>query len=100
MFWVRAFEVLFLLIIPLVQTILKYLGVGVIAYVGINMALDKILDYLKTSLGSIPSEMLNIFGLMHFDTGVNIYFSAVVAHLVIKGLDKATDKKKSFVLKA
>jgi len=100
MFWVYLFEVLFLVVIPAVQLILKYLGVAAVAYVGINFALNVLLDYLKNSLTGIPLHMLSIIGLTNFDIGINIYFSAVVASLVIKGLDKATDTKKSFKLKA
>ena len=100
MFWVRAFEVLMLVIIPAVTMILRYLGIAAVTYVGVSFALSTLLDYLKDSLTGIPAHLVSIIGLSHFDIGINIYFSAVIASMVLKGLDKATDKKKSFVLKA
>jgi len=100
MFWIRAFEVLFLVVIPAVQAILKYLGIAGVTYFGISIAMGTLLDYMKSSLQGAPAQMLSILGLLNFDVGVNIYLSALTAYMVMKGLDKATDKKKSFVFKA
>ena len=100
MLWVRLFEVLMLVIIPAVSMILKYLGIFAVTYVGVGFALNTLMDYLKNSLTGMPAHLLSIIGLTNFDIGINIYFSAVIASMILKGLDKATDKKKSFVFKA
>lgn len=96
MFWIRLFEVVMLIIIPAVQMILKYLGIGAVVYFGVSIAIGTLVDYIKESLGAVPAQMLSILGLMHFDTAVNIYVSAVITSLVLKGFDKATDKKKTY----
>lgn len=100
MFWVRLFEVLFLLVIPVIQKILSFLGIGVISYMGINFVLNQLIDLLKSNLKGMPANMLSILGIMHLDIGLNLYFSACLAALVLKGLNKATDRKKSYVFKA
>lgn len=100
MFWVRAFEVLLLVIIPAVQMILKFLGIGAVVYFGVSIAIGTLVDYIKESLGAVPAQMLSILGLMHFDIAVNLYVSAVIASMVLKGFDKATDKKKTYKLTA
>lgn len=100
MFWVRLFEILFLIVIPAVQAVLKYLGIGAVVYLGVSFAIGTLFDFIKFGLQGVPVQMLSILGLLKFDLAINIYISALTTYLIIKGLDKATDRKKSFILKA
>lgn len=100
MFWIRLFEILFLLVIPAVQTILKYLGIMGVVYFGVSFAIGTLFDFIKAGLQGVPAQMLSILGILKFDLAINIYISALTTYLIIKGLDKASDRKKSFVFKA
>lgn len=100
MFWVYLFQILIMVVIPAVQTLLKYLGIMAVAYVGISFALNQLTSYVHSYFLSSPLVFQQFAGLAKFDVGINIYLSAVLAKFVMQGLNKASDKKKSFTFKA
>lgn len=87
---------------PILFYILKLLGVGAVTYVGINLVLDQVKDYVIANLVNVPVQVQQILGLAKFDVAVNIYLAAVTARLLLAGYNKATagGSKKKYVFTA
>jgi hypothetical protein len=85
---------LFLTIVtPLVKMALKALGIGVVAYVGINLVIDQAKDYLLANMGNAAPAIQMVLGLAKIDVAINIYFAAITTRLVLTGLNKLADRK-------
>ena len=89
-----------IIIVPLVFKVLKAIGIGAVSYVGINIILDQVTDYIMSRLGGSSAIVQQILGVASFDVIVNIYLSAIVTRAVLSGMNKASGRKKDFVLKA
>ena len=61
-------------------------GFGVMTFVGFNEILDRLMKAVITHFGSLPADIVQLLGLMGFDTALNIVFSAMVTLLTLKGL--------------
>lgn len=88
---------------PIVFYVLRLLGIGAVTYVGINLVLDQVKDYVIANFANIPLYLQQILGLAKIDVVVNIYLAAVTARLLLAGYDKATSggtKKKWSTLSA
>lgn len=82
---------------PIVFSVLRLLGIGLVTYVGINLVLDQVKDYVIANLVNVPVQVQQILGLAKFDVAVNIYLAAVTARLLLAGYNKASaggSKKK------
>jgi hypothetical protein len=82
---------------PILFYVLRLLGIGAVTYVGINLVLDEVKDYIIGNFANVPIEVQQILGLAKFDVAVNIYLAAITARLLLAGYDKATQggaKKK------
>lgn len=87
---------------PIVFHALRLLGIGVVTYVGINLVLDQVKDYVIGNFSNIPLQVQQILGLAKVDVAVNIYLAAVTARLLLAGYNKATagGSKKKWTLEA
>lgn len=88
---------------PIIFYALRLLGIGLVSYVGINLVLDQVKDYVMSNFLSVPIYLQQILGLLKVDVVVNIYFAAVSARLLISGYNAATSgglKKKWSTLTA
>lgn len=87
---------------PIIFYVLRLLGIGVVTYVGINLVLDQVKDYVIGNFVNVPIQVQQILGLAKFDVAVNIYLAAVTARLLLAGYNKATTggSKKKWTLEA
>lgn len=87
---------------PIIFYVLRLLGIGVVTYVGINLVLDQVKDYVIGNFVNVPVQVQQILGLAKFDVAVNIYLAAVTARLLLAGYNKATagGSKKKWTLEA
>ncbi|MBK3871601.1 DUF2523 domain-containing protein [Stutzerimonas frequens] len=88
--------ILFLtMVTPLVKMALKALGIGVVAYVGINLVFDQAHQYILNQIGNAPGPAQAILGLAKFDVVINLWFAAITTRLVLSGMNKMSGRKKS-----
>ncbi|MGZ8339557.1 MAG: DUF2523 family protein [Telluria sp.] len=68
------------------------LGVGVVAYTGITLAVGVVKTNVITSVNALPSQALNLIGFLWFDKALTLVFSAVVASLAMKAIGGTVKK--------
>lgn len=83
------------IVTPLVKMALKALGIGVVAYMGINVVLDQALQYVTNNISSLPPSAQALLGLAKFDVVINIWFAAITTRLVLNGMNKISGRKKN-----
>ena len=86
-------QLFLILVVPLIKLALRALGIGVVAYVGINLVIDQAKDFAIAQLSSSGPALQMIMGLAKFDVAVNIYFAAIVTRLTLNGINKLADKR-------
>jgi hypothetical protein len=62
------------------------LGVGFITYTGFGILLDEIYSQFVTYFTALPTEILQIMGLMKLDICLNIIFSAYATRFLIRNV--------------
>jgi hypothetical protein len=82
-----------IIVVPIVKMALKALGIGVIAYIGINLVIDQAKDYVLANVGNALPAIQMILGLAKIDVAVNMYFAAITTRMVLSGLNKLADRK-------
>lgn len=88
---------LFLSVIPLLPALIMSvvsraaiaLGFGTAAYGGFNLIFDNILQRLASTSSGLPSEIINMIGLVGIPEAFNIVLSAGFALLVFKGMSRS-----------
>lgn len=94
-------QLFLILVVPLVMKVLKALGIGVVSYVGINLVLDELKNYVVGQVSGAGSIVVqSILGIAGVDVAINMYFAAITTRLVLSGMNKMSGRKKDFVLKA
>lgn len=73
--------------------VLLALGIGYVAYSGMDVLLDTLQGQVQAYIGGAPSDVLAILSLLKVDSSVSIIFSAYAARLVIGGLTSGTVKR-------
>lgn len=91
MHFVYLFTLLTAVVGPLVKSVLKILGIGVVSYVGTNVVITQAKNAILAKFGALDSPVQQLLGLAQFDVAINIVFAAIVTRLVISGLSQ-TDK--------
>lgn len=86
-------QLFLILVVPLIKLALRALGIGVVAYLGINLVIDQAKDYAISNLGNLAPAVQMILGLAKFDIAVNIYFAAIVTRLTLNGINKLADRR-------
>jgi hypothetical protein len=84
------------IVVPLIKMALKALGIGAVAYVGINLVIDQAHQYVLSQLGSAPGPAQALLGIMKFDVVINLWFAAITTRLVLNGMNKVSGKKKNY----
>lgn len=72
------------------------LGVGVVAYSGINTAMDAALAIVVANGNALPTGIVGMLGVLKIGTGLNIIMSALVIRWTLQGLTSGVVKR--FVL--
>lgn len=86
-------QLFLIIVVPMIKMALRALGIGIVAYVGINLVIDQAKDYAIAQLGSMSPALQMIMGLAKFDIAVNIYFAAIVTRLTLNGINKLADRR-------
>lgn len=73
------------------------IGVGIVVYQGVDVALETFKTMIFTNLAALPGGVLGMINTMKIGVGLNIIFSALAARLVLNGLTGGAIKR--FVLK-
>jgi len=89
-----------IIIVPIIQKLLKALGIGVVSYIGINLVLEQAASYIQSQLGQSTVLMQQMLGVAKIDIAINIYLAAITTRAVLSGMNKLSGRKKDFVLKA
>lgn len=95
--WVWLAQFLMMIIGPAVRYLFQLIGFGFVTFVGFNALISTVKDYIIAQISGAPVAVLNILGLAKIDICVSIFFSAVTTRLIIAGVNKATDRKRSQV---
>ncbi|MDD0844624.1 DUF2523 family protein [Pseudomonas sp. Gutcm_11s] len=95
--WLWAVQLIFMIVQPLINFVLRLLGIGFITYVGYNVLLEQVTTYVTSRMGSSTLVIQQILGLAKIDVAINIFLAAVTTRLVIAGLNKAQDSRRAQV---
>ena len=74
----------------LVFRALASLGFAYMSYVGIGQLIDSVDGHIKGLFGVLPSSVAAILGMAKVDVAINIMIAAVIARLLLAGMDKVT----------
>lgn len=74
----------------LVFRALASLGFAYVSYVGIGHLIDQADGYVKTLFGAVPPQAAAILGMAKLDVAINIILAAVIARLLLAGMDNVT----------
>jgi hypothetical protein len=74
----------------LVFRALASLGFAYMSYVGIGRLIDTVDVYVKGLFGAIPPSVAAVLGMAKVDVAINIVIAAVIARLLLAGMDKVT----------
>lgn len=98
--FVYAAQLAIMILMPLIQMVMKAIGIGFVTYVGSNMIIGQAKDYIISHAGNIGQILQQIMGLAKIDVAINIYFAAITTRMVLSGLNKMADRKRRQVLRA
>lgn len=74
----------------LVFRALASLGFAYMSYVGIGQLIDTVDGYIKGLFGAVPPSVAAVLGMAKVDVAINIVIAAVIARLLLAGMDKVT----------
>ncbi|WP_313465112.1 DUF2523 domain-containing protein [Pseudomonas nitroreducens] len=95
--FVFLFQLLVMIVGPLVKMVMRALGVGVVAYVGSNLLLDGLRSFVQSKMGNVGVAIQQILGLANTDVCINMFLAAVVTRMVLTGMDKASGVRRKRV---
>lgn len=71
-----------------VLKIFKFLGIGLVFYIGSDFVIDALISLLETSISGISADVLQILELMGFSTGMTYLATAFVTGATFKLVNK------------
>ncbi|MGG2397906.1 DUF2523 domain-containing protein [Pseudomonas sp. SH1-B] len=74
----------------LVFRALASLGFAYVSYVGIGQLIDTVDGYIKGLFNGIPAPVAAILGMAKVDVAINIVIAAIIARLLLAGMDRVT----------
>lgn len=95
-----AAQLIIMMVLPLVQMVMKAIGIGFVTYVGSNLIMEQAKDYIISNAGNMGNIIQQIMGLAKIDIAINIYFAAITTRMVLSGLNKMADRKRNQVWRA
>jgi len=93
-------QLIVMMVQPLVSFVLRFLGLGVASYIGINLLLEQAKDYIFAQSSALIPQVAGVLGLAKIDVAVNIYLAAVMTSFIMKGLNKGGDSMRKQVWRA
>lgn len=82
----------------LVFRALASLGFAYVTYVGLGSLVDTVKGHIVALFGSLPPSVAQILGMAKIDVAINIVIAAIVARLLLSGMDKVTGTITSLAL--
>jgi len=73
--------------------VLLALGIGFVAYQGIDVVISSLLSDVQAYMGGLNGVVLQVLGVCQVDTAIQMLFSAMTARLVISGLTSGVVKR-------
>lgn len=92
-------QMIAIILAPLIFYIFRVIGIGFITYVGSNLVIDQAKDYMLSKAGGLTLPLQQVLGLAQVDIAINIFFAAIATRMVLAGLNKLDDKRRSWQLK-
>lgn len=77
----------------LVGRVILALGMGLVTYTGLNLALDVFRTYFNNAMGSAGATLAGMCGVLQLDVCFSIFVAAALAKLTIAGATGGTIKK-------
>lgn len=77
----------------LVGRVILALGMGVVSYTGINLALDVFRSYFNDAMSGVGGDIAGLCGVLQLDACFSIFVAAGLAKLTIAGATSGTMKK-------
>lgn len=77
----------------IVGRVLIALGIGFVAYTGVDVTMTAIKTGIASAGGALPMGLAGMLGVLKIGTGFNILISALVARLTLNGLTSGTIKR-------
>lgn len=77
----------------LVGRVLVSLGIGYVAYSGVDTSITWARDFLLARIGSLPSNAIAVASTMKLGVCISILTSAILARMVLGGLTNGTLKR-------
>jgi hypothetical protein len=68
----------------IVARVLATLGLGLVSYVGVSVAVDNAKSLIHTHVGGVPADMLDLMGLAGLDVFLSLIVSAYFGSLVYR----------------
>ena len=85
-----AFWVSFIAIVgPLVVTLLKYLGLTIVIYTGIDTFLAYVMSEIQGNIGGLPADAISLLALFGIDEAITISVSSVSSAFALRAANKA-----------
>ncbi len=81
-------------LIAAIPSILAKIGIGVIAYKGIDTVVNAVKADALQKIGGLDPVTLQIVGVLQIGTAINILCSAVIVRFVLQGLTAAGGVKR------
>lgn len=88
--WGVIWSFISVLIVPVAQMIIKALGFSVVSYVGFQIIIDQMQNYLFQHYDNLPTNLLKILDLMGVHSALGIMFSTMVGIATYKSAVAAT----------
>jgi hypothetical protein len=68
----------------LVGRVLLALGMGYATFTGFDLALDWVMESIKTNMSAMPADVMNFMAFMWVDRAIALIFSSVTMTLTLK----------------
>jgi Protein of unknown function (DUF2523) len=78
----------------LVSSVLKAVGVSVVTFVGMDIALTAAHNLVKSNLSGLPAYAVGVLGLLRFDVAVEIIFAGIAGRLAMDALNGSVKRLK------
>lgn len=82
-------QLIVMMVQPLINLVLRFLGLGIASYVGINLILDQAKEYILSQGGALIPQIAGVLGLAKIDIAINMYLAAVMTAFIMRGLNKS-----------
>ena len=98
--YLYAVQLVIMMLMPLIQMVMKAIGIGFVTYLGSNLIMSQAKDYIVSHAGAMSIALQQMLGLANIDVAINIYFAAITTRMVLSGLNKMADRKRRQVWRA